>query len=99
MMDLVEIPQHLILMQQDMGEPLNKIQDDEENEQLGPGRHARKIQDRHGSLRDAQIGKDEPQYFVKSADRDRKHEKVEEHVKSIQPEILSENGLFFPPGK
>ena len=82
-----------------MGEPLNKIQYDEKHQQLKPRRPGRSVDNGKAGGFDTYVAEEHFQKLVKSAYGDCKEEKVEEHIKGIQPEILAENGLFFSPGE
>ncbi len=96
---LMESPKKWESMQKNMGKPLHKIQQDKKDQQLGPNRPGREIQDRQTFGSDSNMAKKNFEYFVYSTDNNGKNEKVEEHVETIQPKILSKNRLFLPPWK
>ena len=86
-------------MQQYVGEPLDKIEQDEKDQELCPLRPMTHLYNSQSFGRNAHIQKKHPQNLVHPIDDDGKNEKIEEHIKGIQPEVLSENGLFPTPRK
>lgn len=102
-MHLVKLPEPFRPVQQPVHIPLNKIADDKQNAQLNqPGQ----LMDPDGhQVFPTESPADE---IVEGLAEDignrvvpdqGKKEKIKEHVKAVQPEILSDGRLVFPPGE
>ena len=100
-MDLVELPQPIEAMEHYVGEPLDEIRGNKEYEQLSPTRKGRDIDQ-------CELRKVTAKEIFKShlCDIRECHEddqledvEVEEHVKGVQPKILTDPGLVLPPWK
>ena len=98
---LVEAPQPLVAVQQHVGEPLDEVGGQEEDEQLRPAGHGAQVQ----QLQLVQAGAEEVVHrhvgHLAEGEEDDQVEdvEVEEHVEGVQPEVLPDGLLFLAPGE
>ena len=100
-MDFVELPKKWNAVEEAMDIPLNKIPHNEEDQKLHPDRHAADLNG--NEVFDADRGQDvaEPGHHELGGgvvDDEGEEEKIEEHVKGIEPEVLAKFRLASPPG-
>ena len=101
MVDLVEAPKEFIPVQHHMGEPLNEVRCDEEDQQLCPAGHGAQVQQMHLLDGGAEQVVHSHVHHLAEGDEDDQVEdvEVEEHVEGIQPEILADRLLVLTPWK
>jgi hypothetical protein len=100
MMHLMETPKEFEPMQKHMGEPLDEVRSYEENKELRPvGKITQVKKAESGQVPAKEIGEESFGHIGKGEKDDYLEDvKIEEHVKGIQPEVLSNDGLVLAPG-
>lgn len=99
MMYFMKLPQHWKFMQTNMGEPLNKIQQNKKDNELRPLWPRRRINNGQAFGSNAEVQKKYFEQLIKTTNNNGENEEIEEHIKCIQPKVLSKNGLLFSPWK
>ena len=80
-----------------MGEPLYKVQHNEEDQQLYHWPPLGNVDQCQTFHRNTQIAEQKFQQLVRTTDHNGEDEEVEEHIECVQPKIGSDHRLFLPP--